>query len=278
MPVSKNLVKQRFDRKAETYDAHAVVQQEMTAELLRPLQLARHAMTASGPVSVLEIGCGTGRLTERLLQLLPSAYVSAVDLSPSMLQLASRRLNGDASRCTFIEADIEQWAAASADRRFDLIVSGACFQWLERPEQTLRQLLRVTRPGGRLLFSTFGPDTFQELHSAFLKAYLALGKQPQRHGLSFRSLQQWTDMLESAGWRVHVLRHKTAAQYFPAVRTFLQSVKSIGANASQASPAQGLGMRSLMAEMTACYERHYACAAGIPATYELIYVQAERPS
>lgn len=92
---------------------------------------------------VLEVGCGTGQLTESL-----ACYgfrLTAIDIGPSMVAAARRRLNGPA--LSFQVSSFEDFAAAGAS--FDLIVSGAAFHWVD-PEVRFRKPARLLRPGGWL--------------------------------------------------------------------------------------------------------------------------------
>jgi ubiquinone/menaquinone biosynthesis C-methylase UbiE len=92
---------------------------------------------------VLEVGCGTGQLTESL-----TCYgfrLTAIDIGPSMVAAALRRLGGQA--LSFQVSSFEDFAAADAS--FDLIVSGTAFHWVD-PEVMFRKPARLLRPGGWL--------------------------------------------------------------------------------------------------------------------------------
>jgi ubiquinone/menaquinone biosynthesis C-methylase UbiE len=92
---------------------------------------------------VLEVGCGTGQLTESL-----ACYgfrLTAIDIGPSMVAAARRRLGGRA--LWFQVSSFEDFAAADAS--FDLIVSGTAFHWVD-PEVMFRKPARLLRPGGWL--------------------------------------------------------------------------------------------------------------------------------
>ena len=102
------------------------------------------ATAAAGAGSaVLEVGCGTGQLTESL-----ACYgfrLTAIDIGPSMVAAARRRLDGSA--LSFQVSSFEDFAAADAS--FDLIVSGTAFHWVD-PEVRFRKPARLLRPGGWL--------------------------------------------------------------------------------------------------------------------------------
>jgi ubiquinone/menaquinone biosynthesis C-methylase UbiE len=92
---------------------------------------------------VLEVGCGTGQLTESL-----ACYgfrLTAIDIGPSMVAAAQRRLDGAA--LSFRVSSFEDFAAGDAS--FDLIVSGNAFHWVD-PGIRFRKPARLLRPGGWL--------------------------------------------------------------------------------------------------------------------------------
>lgn len=97
-----------------------------------------------GPGSaVLEIGCGTGQLTERLAY---SGYgLIAIDIAPAMIAAARRRL-ADAE--AFLQATSFEDLDA-ADASFDLVISSAAFHWID-PEVAFTKSARLLRPGGWL--------------------------------------------------------------------------------------------------------------------------------
>ena len=93
--------------------------------------------------AVLEIGCGTGQLTERLAAL--GVRLTAIDIGPALLDAARRRLAG--ADVSFQLAPFEDLRADDAS--FDLIISGAAFHWID-PEVRFSKSARLLRPGGWL--------------------------------------------------------------------------------------------------------------------------------
>ena len=101
---------------------------------------------------VLELGCGYGRVAFRLAEV--SRRVVGIDTATDSLTLA-RRLAGDNPRLEFVEMDALELSFADAE--FDRVVcvqNGICAFGVDR-EKLVREALRVTRPGGRILFSTY---------------------------------------------------------------------------------------------------------------------------
>ncbi|MBW7454307.1 methyltransferase domain-containing protein, partial [Paenibacillus sepulcri] len=175
----------------------------------------------------------------------------------------------------FVQADIELWAADAPKDAYDLIVSNACFQWLDHPGQTLGHIQRLLRPGGLLTFATFGPDTFNELHASFHEAYTASGHAPQRHGLSFQSADGWVNHLNEAGFDNIRCEGFIQREIYASPREFLHSVKAMGASTSQADTTRSIGTRRLFADMYKSYEDKFSVQGGIAATYDVLIIQAE---
>jgi ubiquinone/menaquinone biosynthesis C-methylase UbiE len=92
---------------------------------------------------ILEIGCGTGQLTERLAG--HRFRLTAIDIGPSMIAAARQRLTGAA--VSFQVTSFEDLAAA--DGSFDLVISSAAFHWID-PEVAFGKSARLLRPGGWL--------------------------------------------------------------------------------------------------------------------------------
>jgi trans-aconitate 2-methyltransferase len=130
------------DWDAQTYDEVANPQARWGAVVLDRLALG-------GDEVVLDAGCGSGRVTELLAELLPRGRVVALDGSPAMLDEARRRLARFGGRVEFVEADLRR-ALPIADP-VDAIFSTATFHWIEDHEALYRHLAAVIRPGGQLV-------------------------------------------------------------------------------------------------------------------------------
>ncbi len=101
----------------------------------------------SGPISVLELGAGTGYTTLRLCESLPIRKITLVDSNGSMLQTAKQVLDAVECEKAFIQEDVLEFPL---EERFDLVHSAGLVEHFATPDR--RRLLRVhadrTRPGG----------------------------------------------------------------------------------------------------------------------------------
>ena len=111
-----------FSRFAKHYDAHSALQQTIAQELLRALP------KSAAPKQILEIGCGTGHLTQMLAQHFPDSQILATDITPAMLTQVRQKTN--AANIQTMPLNGEDLSALT-DQKFDLIISNMSAQWLK---------------------------------------------------------------------------------------------------------------------------------------------------
>ena len=114
-----------------------------------------------GGETVMDAGCGTGRLTALLLERLPRGRVVAVDLSQNMLEEARSHLASRfGGRVEFVRADL---ASLSFDGAFDGVFSTAAFHWVPDHPCLFRSLYKSLRPGGWLVAQCGGGPNIARL-------------------------------------------------------------------------------------------------------------------
>ena len=117
-----------------------------------------------GDERVLDAGCGTGRVTELLLERLPRGRVVALDASPSMLEEAGRRLAHACDRVELVCADLSQ--PLPLEGGLDAVLSTATFHWLPDHDALFRNLAAVLRPGGQLVAQCGGAGNIASVVAA----------------------------------------------------------------------------------------------------------------
>jgi trans-aconitate 2-methyltransferase len=123
---------------AQTYDRVSDPQYEWGLEVLDRLELA-------GDETVMDAGCGSGRVTAHLLERLPEGRVLCVDASEQMIAKARQAL-GD--RADYLVADLSE---LEIDERVDAVFSTATFHWVMDHDRLFARLHRALRPGGQLV-------------------------------------------------------------------------------------------------------------------------------
>jgi trans-aconitate 2-methyltransferase len=103
-----------------------------------------------GDETVLDAGCGSGRVTTQLVERLPRGQVIAADLSPTMLEEARESLKDYADRVSFLEVDLQD-IDTKLSQRVDAIFSTATFHWIEDHARLFRALHTILEPSGQLV-------------------------------------------------------------------------------------------------------------------------------
>jgi len=152
----KQQIATSFGDAVSYYDEHATLQQEVADRLIASLQPWRDIIPA-GPI--IELGCGTGFVTRGLAEMYPNREVQVTDLSEEMVAFCRQKLN-DHQNLSFHTQDAEE--LPFEEPNYAMTVSGFTAHWFEDPAQTLGRWLQATKPGGLLLASFPGSESFPE--------------------------------------------------------------------------------------------------------------------
>ncbi len=138
-----------FDRWAPNYDGllTTIFYQTVHQRLLEFVQLSPQAR-------VLDLGCGTGKLLQRLARRYPQMQGIGLDLSPQMLRLA-RKTNRFHPRLMFITGNAE--ALPFSDRQFEAVFNCISFLHYPHPQQVFQEVARVLAPQGYFYLADFSP-------------------------------------------------------------------------------------------------------------------------
>lgn len=115
----------------------------------------------SGDETVLDAGCGSGRLSEKLLERLPRGRLIALDSSQNMLREAKAALHRFGDKVTYLKADL---GALELDRVADAVFSTATFHWVLDQDALFAGLLRALKPGGLLVAQCGGTGNLHAIH------------------------------------------------------------------------------------------------------------------
>ena len=155
--------KAAFDEQAPIYD-EGMQGDHARALYLCIIEEARRAMEDIPAPSVLDVGCGTGMLSEQLLSALSSCHLTGIDLSPAMVERARARLAG---RAEVREADAER--LSFHDGAFDLVVCNDSFHHYPDLDRAAFQMWRVLRTGGALVLGdVWQPEPARAVMNAWM--------------------------------------------------------------------------------------------------------------
>jgi malonyl-CoA O-methyltransferase len=259
--IDRRALARAFGRAGCAYDAAAPLQATVRAELL-----ARLDFFGLEPRLVLDLGCGTARGAEALQARFRRARVLGVDLAPGMLRVARQRLHPWYAlpwrRLPLLCADAAALPLASGS--VDVIFSSLMLQWCDDLPRVFAELQRVLRPGGLLLFSSFGSATLQELRGAWASADAAA------HVSLFTDMPGLSHALGVAGFVEPVLDRELVLEHQPSVRAVMDALRLIGAGNALMDRRRSLTGPGRVRAMQAHYETLRG-PAGLPVSWELLY-------
>jgi malonyl-CoA O-methyltransferase len=258
--LDRRAVARAFDRASAGYDAAAALQERVRGELMSRLDELKIV-----PQSILDLGAGTGHGARALKRRYPQALVVAADIAPGMLDRA-RQQSRWLRRFERVRADAYTLPFAAAS--FDLVFSNLMLQWCDDLDAVFGEIARVLKPGGLLLFSTFGPGTLGELREAWGRA-----GDSSNHVNHFFDAQALGSALLQASLAEPVLDVDRIVEGYDGVLDLMRELKAIGAHNVTRGRARGLTGRRRLAAMTQAYES-LRRDGKLPATYEVIHASA----
>ncbi|SNT60409.1 Methyltransferase domain-containing protein [Asanoa hainanensis] len=183
-----------WDEQQSAYVAHREQRFEVMLDVLR--------LHCPADLTMLDLACGPGAITQRVLARFPDATAVAVDYDPILLRIADAALDGADVRDLDLVSD--GWSAALSGRRFDAVLSSTALHWLS-PDQLLRVYTAAANllpPGGVLLNAD---------HLRFGASAPALGEIAREHETQVRDAAFASGALTYSAWYAEAARHPELA-------------------------------------------------------------------
>ena len=163
----KGSISRRFGQAADSYDSASDIQLKIGEKLLSHYNVWIGDKILPG--RILELGCGTGRFTDRLLTCFPGAGILATDLAEGMIAATIRKL-GDNPRLAARVMDADHPDLSEEEGAFELICSNMASQWFADLKSSFDAQSRLLAPGGIMIHTVLGQDTFHEWRDACAEA------------------------------------------------------------------------------------------------------------
>lgn len=261
--IDKRLARESFARAATSYDEVAVLQKEVNRHLLERFDYINHT-----PQRILDVGCGTGFASFELHKRFKHADIVSLDLAQPMLKMMRAKtglLTRMKNKLHLLNGDAENLPVAN--QSVDLVYSNLTIQWVNDLDRVLGEFKRVLKPGGMLLFSTFGPDTLKELRMSWQQVD------------QFSHVNRFVDMhdIGDALLRLRLAEPVMDVEHFtltyPDVYKLMRDLKAIGAHNVTSERAKGLTGKQRMQQLQQAYE-NFRQNGLLPASYEVVYGHA----
>lgn len=245
LTAQKSNIARRFSSAASSYDAHAAVHVEIAKDLLSRLSI-------SNPKNVLDIGAGTGVLTQQIHQQFPSATISAQDLCEDLLKVNQAVNENLEVHCgDFCDMDLLQ--------SYDLIVSSAALHWMRDSELAASKIRKALRPEGQIALAIMTSNTFPELSEARNQTS---GKEGRTQ---LKDVNFWCEVFPECKSEVKSYRSK-----FNSAESFLRVLHDMGVTASNAeAPSLTKGE---LENLCAHYNQNFKDGDKVFATYEVLHL------
>ncbi len=260
--LDRRQMRRNFGAAAASYEHHDALQREVQTHLLDRLTLYQAI-----PQRVLDVGAGTGRGSALLKQRYPKAEVIAIDLALPMLR-AAKQHSGWLKPFARVCADAS--ALPLPDHSIDVLHSNLCFQWVDDLPPLFDECMRVLKPGGLLVFSSFGPDTLIELR----RAWAEVDQRP--HVSRFLDMHDVGDALLASGLRDPVLDVFRYTLTYSEPRKLLEELRGLGETNADRTRQRSLTGKHRYQRMLQAYEA-MRIEGRIPATWEVVSAHAWGP-
>lgn len=233
--TKSHIVEKNFSRDPDYYHLYADTQLYAADKLA-----ALIAEQVKSPVkSILEIGCGTGFLTEKVMARFPAGKFQITDISPTMLKFCESQTRALREKhqiaAEFAENDISN---CCPNGQYDLIVSSLAFQWVPNLEQTVKQLQSQLTPGGQLMFTTLSDGTFAAVKETFTGAKIFF---PGPDLLTAEQIQSACNSFASVE-----ISNETRTEEFSSMLEFLRHIQGTGAGNATGTPLQTAELKKIL--------------------------------
>ena len=272
-PIDLERVRALFSRPERLRDAE-FLRREIAARMHERLQLVRLA-----PQRVLDAGCGGGADLATLQKSYAAAQVVGLDASMPMLRTidtqGARGLNRLISKLLPAKSGIDLVCGDFADlplgaASVDLVWSNLALHWHPQPDRVFAEWRRVLRVNGLMMFSCLGPDSLQEVRSAFTDIDLA------PHTLPFVDMHDFGDQLVEAGFSTPVMDMEKITVTYDDPAKLLADVRALGGN-PLSTVRKGLLSRSAREKLFTGLQKQRRAYGKIGLTFEVIYGHAFKP-
>ncbi|MFK7760656.1 MAG: methyltransferase [Candidatus Midichloriaceae bacterium] len=201
-------IQNSFNSVKDTYDNYSEIQQTIGSDLISYLL----NFDKNSYENILDLGCGTGITTQKLLESIDYKKSCACDFAANLLLLATKRLK----KFNTIIYDLDFHEALNKNKNYDLIFSNMSFQWCLDIKILLSLIYQKLEANGVLCFSIPLDGTFENL--------------PLQSKNTFYDVEYFKELFNQIGYKSIYFEEKNIVQTFLSFIAAVKSIKKTGAN------------------------------------------------
>ena len=228
------------------------MQNEVSKRMIERLKLMKFK-----PKTILDLGSGTGYLSNILKQMFPDAKITCLDISLDMLLECSKKN----TKFNLVVADAENMPFNN--EVFDLVISSFTLHWCEEIEKIFSDIHRYLKNNGVFMFTTVGPNTLIELNNAYANI------DGEQHVNSFTDMHVYGDSLLKCGFYDPVMDVENLIIEYSSFANILKSLRKTGANTVIGQKASYMPKESYK-KLANSYKKNKGNGR-FPVSYEMIY-------
>lgn len=253
----KQRIADQFGEAAIHYDDKALIQREIAEFALSVL--AQQQTNKNRLSHALDIGCGTGAYTHRLLEF--ATNVVGVDLAQGMINYARTHHSQGGIRWAVSDAE----ALSLNDASVELIYSSMALQWLSGPEKVAAECHRVLSEGGRGTIAVVVDGSLNEIDSTWQALQL------QSPVNRFLSVAQWVKAFTHVGFEIQVQQQRFTS-WHDNVFAVLHSIKDIGAGVVTLPTQQNRLNKSRLTTLNSLYQERFGERDKLPLSWQIAFI------
>ncbi len=260
-PQRANAVRKAFSRAAQRYDWHSGVQRSVSESIIGKLG----DFSPSG--RLLDVGMGTGYLTDRICRRFPGASVTALDFASGMVRWA----RGHYDTFHIVQADARR--LPFKEHSFDAVVSNSVYQWVDDLPAAFVEVYRVLAPGGAFHLSCFAEGSFPELTRALRHAAGPDQGCGFMTGTPLAGKAQIRAALVRSGFTAASSRVQRIETVYPDMTALLGWLKNIGAGGVR---RECFISRGLLKKASEYYDAHFRLDGNVRASFRVVHAGGRR--
>ena len=275
-------IAKQFSRAAKRYDSAAQIQIEIASEALRLFKDQAYGtnkcrLLDRSPKFILDIGCGTGRVTRQLAAMYVNQqqHTLAMDLALGMLQYAEQTTTKQAVEQQANHLPNIHWLQGDAehipmgDNTVGGVFSSMALQWCKNSTQVCHEINRVLAPNAQGILAIMCAGSMHELDACWQHIDSA------RQINHFDSADKWLNAAQKAGLQVE-MQQKNFVTWHANVKALLGSMKQIGANVVTSNAQQKAISRRTFQQLEQYYQHEFGNIQGLPLTYSVCFLQIRK--